>query len=379
MPYQSTVLGQLFKALPRGRFERLARQHHSGRQKRELSPWAHVVAMVFAHIGGARGLREVEAMFERHRGIGGHLGLGAVRRSTLGDANRERPAELFCALAELLAGDLTERRLPGAAIKLVDATRIFAGKRIEHWAPGGGVKLHVVHDAEGGYPTCFAVTPERLNDITFAQSMAIMPGATYVFDKAYYDFAFWAKLDGLGCRFVTRLKVNSPTTLVSEREVDQDGDILFDHTVRLSDRLKSTRHNPLDKPLRLIGVRIAGGRPITLVSNDLHSEAQVIAALYKSRWQIELFFKWLKQNLKLDHFLGTSRNAVTIQIMAALIAFLLMRLAQHAIKATLPLQAIARLIRPMALTRRPIGEVFFPPPPPPIQPTNQLSLALNHA
>ena len=379
MQYQSTVFGQLLKALPRGRFERLARRHEAGRKKRELSSWGHLVAMVFAQAGGARSLRDLERLLERHGGIGAHLGLGQVKRSTLADANRLRSSDLFCDVATLLAGDLARGRRHGEVLHLIDATRILAGKRMEHWATGGGIKLHVMYETTSAHPVCFAVTPDRVNDITAAHAMAIEPGATYVFDKGYYHFAFWAKLDAQGCRFVTRLKQNSPATVLAEHAVEGNSNILFDRVVRLSERLKSTRLNPLNRPVRLVGVRISTGREIILVSNDLDSPATVIANLYKARWQIELFFKWIKQNLKISHFMGTSRNAVTIQLMAALIAFLLMRIAQEKANAVLGLQAIARLIQPLALTRRPIFDLFFPTPPPLEKLSNQLSLDLIHA
>ena len=379
MQYQSTVFGQLLKALPRGRFERLAKSHSEGRKKRELSCWGHLVAMIFAQAGGARSLRDLERLFERHHSIGAHLGLGQVKRSTLADANRSRSADLFCDVATLLAGDLARGRGNGEALHLIDATRILAGKRMEHWAAGGGVKLHVMYEANGAHPVCFAVTPDRVNDITAAHAMPIEPGATYVFDKGYYHFAFWAKLDAQGCRFVTRLKKNSPATLITEHAVEGSSNVLFDRVVRLSERLMSSNRNPLNRPMRLIGVTISSGREITLVSNDLDSPATVIADLYKARWQVELFFKWIKQNLKISHFMGTSRNAVTIQIMAALIAFLLLRIAQKKANASLGLQAIARLVQPLALARRPIKDLFFPTPPPIEKPSNQLSLAFNHA
>jgi Transposase DDE domain len=218
-----------------------------------------------------------------------------------------------------------------------------------------------------------------VNDITAAHAMPIAPGATYVFDKGYYHFAFWAKLDAQGCRFVTRLKTNSPATLISERSVESGSSILFDRVVRLSERLKTMRLNPLSRPLRLINVTISTGREITLVSNDLDSPAAVIAGLYKARWQVELFFKWIKQNLKISHFMGTSRNAVTIQIMTALIAFMLLRIAQKKANAILGLQAIARLVQPLALARRPIIDLFFPIPSPIEKPSDQLSWDFNHA
>jgi hypothetical protein len=378
MQYQSTVFAQLLKALPRGRFERLARQHAIGRKKRELGAWAHLVAMVLAQTGGMRSLRDLERLFERHHGIAAHLGLGQVKRSTLSDANRDRPAELFADVAGLLASLAATGRGKCEALHLIDATRIVAGKRIESWAGSGAVKLHVMYEAHAAHPICFAVTSERVNDITAAQTMPLEPGATYVFDKGYYHFAFWAKLDSLGCRFVTRLKKNSPITVLAERTVATRSNILFDRTIRLSQRLMSQRRNPLDRPVRMIGVKIDGGRAITLVSNDLDSAAEEIAALYKMRWQVELFFKWLKQNLKIAHFLGTSHNAVSIQVFSALIAFLLLRIAQIKAGAALGLQAIARLTQSMALARRPINELFWPPPNLTTCNPTQLALSLCH-
>ena len=238
---------------------------------------------------------------------------------------------------------------------------------------GGGLKLHVVYDPGAQRPVCFAVTPERVNDITAAQGMAIEPGATYVFDKAYYDFAFWARLDEAGCRFVTRIKRNSPARTVAGRQAMAP--ILEDRLARLSERLSGQRRNPFPSPVRLIRLRIDNGRELTLLTNDTTAPAEEIAALYKARWQVELFFKWIKQNLRLDRFLGSSRNAAVIQIMAALIVFLLLRLAQIATATTLGLQAIQRLVAHTAFARRPIAELFSPPKPRPPNKDPQLILA----
>ena len=167
-------------------------------------------------------------------------------------------------------------------------------------------------------------------------------------------------LDASGCRFVTRLKKNSPATLIETRAVEPDGAVLIDRVASLSKRLASSRRNPFDKPVRLVTVRIDSGKEITLVSNDLDAPAADIAALYKQRWQVELFFKWIKQNLKIRHFLGASENAVRIQIVTALIAYLLLRLAQ--IGTGLGLQAIARLVAKTTFQRRALAELFEPPP-----------------
>jgi hypothetical protein len=361
MQYQSTVFGQLLKAVPRGWFERVAREHRSGRKKRTLLPWGHLVTMVAAQLSGARSLRDLERVVERHPGVLAHLGLARVARSTLSDANATRPAALFEAVAGRLCGEFAGGKLGKEALRLIDATRLFAGARVEAWAKGG-MKLHLSFDPRHQRPTWFAVSRGRVNDITPAQTMPIEAGVTYVFDKGYYDFSFWAKLHASRCRFVTRLKKNSPTRTIKERKAKGEG-ILFDRTVKLSQRLSSQRRNPFQATARLIGVRIDSGREITLLTNDLKAPASEIAALYKARWQVELFFKWIKQNLKLDHFLGCTENALTIQIMAALIAYLLIRLASLRHAGSLALQAAARLMPMMLFARRPLAEIFSAPDP----------------
>lgn len=374
MRYQSTVFAQLLKALPRCRFERLVKSHGIGRRKRCLSEWSHLVAMVFAQASGARSLRDLERVVERHSGIAAHLGLRGIKRSTLADANSSRPAAVFETVARDLSAQLGQLQRGGETIRLIDATHLLAGRRIAQWSGTGGVKLHMMYELGSERPVCFAVTPKRVNDIVAAKAMPVEPGATYVFDKGYYHFAFWAKIDACGSRFVTRLKANSPINVSERRDVAEGGNILFDHTGRLNERLMSQHRNPYAKPVRVIGISLDSARQITLLSNDLESPAEEIAALYKMRWQIELFFKWIKQNLKLAHFLGTSRNAVIIQIMAALIAYMLMRIASLKAKASLGLQAVARLMPAMLLSRRHISHIFKPPPILSPHHQNQLSL-----
>ena len=315
-------------------------------------------------LSGSRSLREVVGALERFPGCHAHLGMQPVRRSTLADANRVRPASLFEDVLDALVRELGAScgRRGREMLRLIDATRVLVGKRIESWEVDGCVKLHVVYDPGADAPVCIAVTSARTNDITPAKRFPIEPGATYVFDKGYYDFGFWAGLDAKGCRFVTRLKKNSPTRLIETRATDADGPVLADRVAFLSTRLASSRSNPFDKPVRLIDVRIDSGREITLLSNDLDAPAAEIAALYKQRWQVELFFKWIKQNLKIRHFLGASENAVRIQITTALIAYLLLRLAQIGTGTELGLQAIARLVAKTTFQRRALTDLFEPPP-----------------
>ena len=377
MRYQDTVFGGLMKAFPRWRFEALVKRHGADRRVRRLPCWSQFLAMLYAQLSGARSLREVIAALERFPGSHAHLGLKPVRRSTLADANRLRPAALFEDGWRPWRGGSAGRQ-GREMLRLIDATRVTVGKRITHWQVDGSVKLHVVYDPGMETPVCFAVTSARVNDIMPAKRFPIEPGAIYVFDKGYYDFGFWAALDAKGCRFVTRLKKNSPVAVFETREVTPDGAVLADRVGHLSQRLAGSRRNPFDKPVRAVTVRIDSGKEITLLTNDLDAPAEEIAALYKQRWQIELFFKWIKQNLKIRHFLGASENAVRIQILTALIAYLLLRLAQHATGTALTLQAIARLVAKTTFQRRPLAELFDPPPDKPPD-TNQLHICFNNA
>jgi hypothetical protein len=223
-----------------------------------------------------------------------------------------------------------------------------------------GAKLHVVYDPDADCPVYTAFSAANLNDITAAKAIPIVAQATYVFDLGYYDFAWWAKLDAANCRFVTRLKKNTPLTVTATRPVPAGGPILSDRIGTLPARLTYSRRNPFQKPVREIQVRIPSGKLLRVLTNDLEAPAQEIADLYKRRWAIELFFRWVKQVLKIRHFLGVSENAVRIQIAVALIAFLLLRLAQQMQKAVKSPLTFARLVRVNLMHLRGFSELLEP-------------------
>ena len=203
-----------------------------------------------------------------------------------------------------------------------------------------------------------------MNDITAAKAMPVEPGATYVFDLGYYDYSWWAELHKAGCRIVTRLKANTPFEAAEERAVPADSAILSDRTGYLPKRLAGLRKNPLPDLVREVQVRIETGKVLRLFTNDMNASAEDIAALYKRRWEIELFFRWIKQTLKIKHFLGTSENAVRIQVTVALIAFMLLRLAHEANKIVESPLAFTRLIRANLMQRRTIRDLLQTAPPP---------------
>ena len=385
MHHHNTLLHELGKAMPRWRFEQLARRSAADRRVRTLPCWSQFVALVFAQFAGISSLRELIAALASHANHAYHLGLGPIRRSTLAEANAKRPLALYQAVLLTLLDRLQPRLAHSArdALRLVDATTIRLSA-LSEWARVGihhhAVKLHVAYDPRAGVPTFFEITPARINDITVAKAMPIEAGATYVFDKGYYDFAFWAALDARGCRFVTRRKINTPLAVIATRP-PSDPAIQADVVGRLPGRLAHNRQNPYAKPVRMVRVVRDDGQTLDLLTNDLAAEARAIAALYQARWQVELFFRWVKQNLKIKRFLGTSEHAVKLQILTALIAYLLLRLAQGALPARASLHHLARLVKVNLMHRKTLTDLVHPPPAAtaPTPPAPQLQLALTHA
>ena len=194
--------------------------------------------------------------------------------------------------------------------------------------------------------------------------MPIQPGATYVFDLGFYDYGWWAKLDDAGCRLVTRLKVNTPLAVVAEnRRPARLAPFCPTASAICPPRQARSRNNPFQDPVRELRVRTETGKILRIVTNDLDAPADEIAELYKRRWQIELFFRWVKHTLKIRHFLGTSENAVRIQIAIALIAFLLLRAAHAVQNSVQSLLTFTRLVANNLMHRRPLDHLLKQPPP----------------
>lgn len=383
MRHHNSVFHQLLKHLPWEEFDALAAAHRADARSRRLTAKSHFLALLYGQLAGAASLREIVGGIESQRARLYHLGARLPRRATLADANRARPADFFAALLALMIGRAHRglRRHLADTTYLIDATGLRLDARSGDWARFSedvcGAKLHVVYDPDADRPIYAAVSPARVNDITAAQQMPIEPGATYVFDLGYYDYAWWARLDAAQCRIVTRLKANTPLSVVEELPVPLGTAILSDRIGHLPARQGSGRTNPFQDPVREVRVKLDSGKVIRILSNDLDAAAQEIADLYKRRWAIELFFRWVKQTLKIRRFLGTRENAVRIQIAVALIAFLLLRLAQAGQKAVASPLAFARLVRLNLMHRRPLDRLLDPEPPPLANPA-QMILQWNH-
>ena len=381
MLHQNTVFHNLTKHIPWDKFARLVEKYGADKLSRRLNSKRHLLALLYGQFSGATSLRETVTGMTSHQTRLYHLGGAVVKRSTFSDANSQRPYQIF---AELFAQMLPQahrglRRASADAVRLIDSTSVRLSSLSENWARFSadvfGAKVHIVYDPNADRPVYFAVTPANVNDITAAKAMPIEAGATYVYDLGYYDYRWWAAIDEAGGRFVTRLKKNTPLIVVHENRVPKNSNIVSDRIGHLPARLAASRENPLQVPVREITVIIETGKTLRIVTNDLDAPAEEIADLYKQRWQIELFFRWVKQTLRIKHFIGVSENAVRIQIAVALITFLILRMAQAAQNAVRSPLEFARLARINLMQRRQIDRLLEPLQPIPIS-TAQLRLEL---
>ena len=323
-------LQHILKPVQAGVFQRYVDQHQADKYCKRFHCYDLLVGLVYAQLSHSSSLRVLEGRWNQQPEQHYHLHTGALSRSTLADALERRNPAPFADLAGALMQTLQRslRREARALLHALDSTGIILkGRGFETYAGNGsgridGLKLHLMINVGGQLPVEQRITSAKVSDISAGREFAIEPGITYAFDKGYCDYAWWASIDAAGAFFVTRQKKNAAYTVVEARPASAEH-ILSDEVILFPRNRK--RSPAYSQPLRRIVVDRPGKQPLVLVSNQLQTSADEIAEQYRQRWQIELLFKWFKQHLKLKTFLGRSENAVRLQILAALIAFLLFK------------------------------------------------------
>jgi putative transposase len=378
MRFVNSIFVSLLKPIDRRRFRAIVERCDGDAYDKSFKSWDHLVALIFAQLSRADSLRGLEAGFNANAHTHYHLGVGPLSRSTLSDANARRPPEVFAQTFAMLT-EMADRRTrdEGAEmVRLIDASPIPLGKRCP-WAKWNGrirgMKMHVVYDPKADCPRTVEITAATVNDVEIGRRTEIEAGKTYVFDKGYCHYGWWAQIDAAGAHFVTRTKANARWRVRRRRYVRKiigDGFRIVDDAEVV---LASKGDSKLAVPLRRIRVRRDRGGPITLITNGMDRTAVEIAALYKGRWQIELLFRWIKQHLDLRKFLGTNDNAIRLQILAAMIAYLLLRIAARLNAVTIPALRLAELVGQCLFTRRPIAKIDKPPPVNPTKPSPKSS------
>jgi IS4 transposase len=369
--YSKTRFSEVLEGLPRGVFDRVVSKTQADKFNKGFRSWDQLIAMVYAHLSGCKSLRELEDSFNQQSHHHYHLGTRTLKRSTLSDANAKRNDDVFVQTCQwLMQGAHRKlRRELKDVLYLLDSSPIhLQGLGFDNWAPAyksnvsQGLKLHLMLEATSSTPTFATITGGGVSDIKTGRKMPLEKNAVYVFDKGYYDYNWWYSIHSLGSTFVTRFKKNVNLRRVSQRPVDQiNSDILEDAVVKFNNRYvksQTEKNAYYQTPLRRIAVnRPDKAEPLILVTNDFDRSAEEIAALYKKRWDIELYFKWIKQNLKLKQFLGRSENAVRIQIYTALISYLLLQQYQKKKGITSSLKLCLRSLR-VSLFQRPDTEHY---------------------
>ena len=364
MRYRDSIFGRLLEPINRRQFQTVVDRLDGDAYDKSFKSWDHLVALVYAQLSGNDSLRGVVTGFNANPQHHYHLGTGKLRRATLSDANGRRPVGIFAqTFATLSAMASRQLRSEGTEmVRLIDASPIPLGK-VCSWATWNGrirgMKLHVVYDPKNDVPNCVEVTPATVNDVEIGRQAPIQAGTTYVFDKGYCRFDWWQKISDSKAFFVTRAKDRIRLRAFKHRTVRKrkgDGfNILADDEVKLVSKGDSR----LPIPLRRIKLRRENGGVITLLTNDLTRSAVEIAALYKSRWQIELLFRWIKQHLDIRKFLGTNENAIRLQVLAAMIAYLLLRIGA---RGKMPALRLAELVGQLLFSRRTLATIDKPPP-----------------
>lgn len=373
MRYRDSIFGQLLKPISRRCFDCSVERHGGDAYDKSFKSFSHLVTLIYAQLSGAKSLRALETSWNANAHHHYHLGATTIARSTLADANARRPAAVFAETFSELSGFAGRvlRREGKAVLRLIDATPIPLPEIVD-WAEWNGrtrgLKLHLVYSPVQDRPIQFAITPATVNDVEFGRTVPIEPGAFYVYDKAFCDYGWWNEIDDNGAFFVSRPKSNVRYKTLRKRPLKR---IRGDGFTVLSDKevvLNTQGRYKLPITLRYITVKREGGGKLTIISNDLVHSAVRIARMYKLRWQIELLFRWIKQHLVIRSFLGRSENAIRLQIIAAMIAYLLLRIAARQSRRTMPAIRFAELVASCLFVRKPLPEIDKPPPVNPSKP-----------
>jgi hypothetical protein len=372
-----SIFSQLLQFFPRTEFQKAVVTTRAERHARGFTCWGQFVAMLFCQLGRAHSLREICGGLASCEGKLAHLGLEAPSRSSLAYANAHRPWQLY----EHVFYQLLERCRAVAAPKKfrfknkllsLDATMIDLCVELFPWATykrtKGAVKLHFTLDHDGYLPTALVITEGTRAETVIARRQTFAPGTILVLDRGYVNHTWFAELTRGGVFFVTRLKADAAYAVRETYPVPQTGGIVADEAILWRTAHSQARYAP-DLPLRRVTMALPDGAHLVFLTNNLRLGATTIARIYKDRWQIELFFKALKQHLRVKTFVGTSANAVHIQIWTALIALLILKYLQLQARFGWSLSNLAALLRMNLFAYRDlwtwVHEPFTAPSPPP--------------
>lgn len=363
MAFTNSVFNQFLSLITRAEFDKIARTHDNGRKSRKFDLWSQFVHLMFIQITERKSLRACVRNVSVSRRNMYHLGARPAPRSTFSDANNKRSADFFKALFNKLfekaSAMASKHRLSfDSPLYSLDATTVEMGKANFPWAffrkNKSGIKLHTLLDHNGYLPAVVRIREAKIHDIEIAKTLQFEPGAIVVFDRAYIDYNWFAKFQEKGNSFVTRLKANARYRVTKRYKVNREQGVTSDQAIRFESKP--------DLPLRRVGYKDPEtGIHYKFLTNNFFLEAKTIADIYKERWEVEIFFRWIKQNLKIKTFVGRSENAVLIQIYVALILYLMLALLKSLSKSYMSLQEMLQILQLNLFYRGKIEDLIGPP------------------
>jgi len=358
MAHYNTVFHQLLQIFSRHEFDRMAEQHHVGQKFRSFNRWSQFGAMVMGQVTGRKSLRDIVANMAVHSQKSYHLGFTDISRATLARTNEKQPASLYEAIfARLLKR--CQFLAPGNRFKLknlylLDSSTIDLCLAVFPWATfrktKGAIKLHAALDADGYLPAFVDMTTGSCHEVNWARALQLPKGSTVVFDRGFNDYDWYDELTQKGIFFVTRSKSNAVITPLKKRPGRKAAGVIEDRTILLGPAMEKYRQVIYESP--------DDGRTYHFLTNAFHLSAKLVAELYKERWQIEIFFKWIKQNLKVKTFLGTSFNAVKTQLWIALCVYLLLSYIKFKAKIGWTIHQMLRVLQLNLFERRDLLDLF---------------------
>ncbi|PIQ94985.1 MAG: IS4 family transposase [Nitrospirae bacterium CG11_big_fil_rev_8_21_14_0_20_41_14] len=360
MSHLNTIYNQLLHLIPRHQFESLVQRYNGDYYVKYFTCWQQLITLLYAQIKYKDSLRDIETSLKAQSNRWYHIGLEDIKRSTLSDANNQRDyriyEDFFYTLLDRCKGITPKHKFRFKnPLYTLDATVIDLCLSLFPWARfrkrKGALKLHYLYDHSGSIPTFLVVTDAKQHEIKVAKELdlPISPDSIISVDRAYIDYKWLYSLKKSRVSFVTRAKKNLKYEVIGQHEVNEKKGLLFDKTIRLTGYYQS-RYYP--EPLRLIGfIDPETKKELIFLTNNFMLSAYTITQVYKARWQIELFFKWIKQNLKIKSFLGTSRNAVLTQIWVAMCYYLLLTYIKYQTKYSYSLLELSWIFSEMIFER----------------------------
>lgn len=383
-----SIMNQLLQFFPRNEFQEEVKKTKAERHARGFASWDQFVAMLFCQLADAQSLREITGGLASCEGRLEQWGvINPPKRSTLAYANQHRPWQLFQNVfyrtlerCRTELGNKTNFRFKNPLLS-IDSSVVTLCSKVFPWATWsrqkGAVKLHLTLNHAGYLPEALVITTGKYSELTIARRQQYAKGTILLMDRGFIDFKWFHRLNQNGVFFVTRIKSDTPYQIVERRTVTPGSNIISDDLIQLKSRRGRKKY---PQSLRLVTIRIEGDQCLKFLTNHMTLSASTIADVYKDRWQIEVFFKLIKQNLRIKSFIGSSANAVWTQIWTAMIAMLLIKFLQLKSKANWSFSNLVYFLRMNLVVYRDLWDwldnPWTAPPPPPADPSpSQLGFA----